>query len=84
MMAGLAIMFFGNLGQQLRASGAFEIFIHKELVFSKLASHAVPPVEVGNSFSVVWVHRLQCHNHSAGHAHVPGVGCCLCVQLRLM
>lgn len=45
LMTGLGIMFVGNLGQQLRATGAFEVIIHGETVFSRLASGSVPLVE---------------------------------------
>ena len=46
LMSGLGIMFAGNIGQQLRATGAFEVYVNGELLFSKLASGTVPVVEV--------------------------------------
>lgn len=45
MMSGLMIMLGGNLTQQLRMSGAFEVLIHGDLAYSRLASGQVPAVE---------------------------------------
>jgi len=43
--SGLGIMLAGNIGQQMRMSGAFEVFIHGDHVFSRIATGTVPAVE---------------------------------------